>query len=310
MVFQRPDIIRPPSEARSYYLPLTAGCSNNTCTFCQYYGSKLQIRNVEEVIAEIDALAMYVKNNIRIPGVPDIVYWIASDWDGKGVFLQDADALVYPYDKLKIVLEHLNEKLPFVERVAIYATAADILRRTPEELEELRKLKLGIVYMGLESGDNEVLKDVKKGITSKEMIEAIKRVKDSKILTSVMVILGLGGIEKSERHAYETIKVLNEMDPDYVGALTLLYVENAPIMKEMAEGRFQTISEFQSLKELLIMIENSDFTDCFFSSMHASNYLPVRGRLPQEKERMVMQLKSVIEKGDQSTLRPESYRRL
>ena len=100
MAFERPDIIRPPSEARSYYLPLTAGCSNNTCTFCQYYGSKLQIRDIEEVIAEIDALAMYVNNNVRIPGVPDIVYWIATDWDGKGVFLQDADALVYPYEKL------------------------------------------------------------------------------------------------------------------------------------------------------------------------------------------------------------------
>ena len=304
MAFERPDIIRPPSEARSYYLPLTAGCSNNTCTFCQYYGSKLQIRDVDEVISEIDALAMYVNNNIRVPGVPDIVYWIASDWDGKGIFLQDADALVYPYDKLKTVLNHLNEKLPFVERVAVYATATDILRRTQEELEELKKLKLGIVYMGLESGDDEVLRNVKKGI------EAAKRVKAAGILTSVMVILGLGGIEKSEKHAYETIRVLNEMDPDYVGALTLLYVEGAPIMKEMAEGRFHTISEFQSLKELLIMIENSDFTDCFFSSMHASNYLAIRGRLPMEKERMVAGLKSVIEKGDQSTLRPESYRRL
>ena len=310
MVFERPDIIRPPSEARSYYLPLTAGCSNNTCTFCQYHGAKLQIRDVDEVIAEIDALAMYMKNNIRIPGVPDIVYWMASDWDGKGVFLQDADALIYPYDKLKTVLERLTEKLPFVERVAIYATGSDILRRTQEELEELKKLKLGIVYMGLESGDNEVLRRVKKGITSEEMIEAIKRVKAAGILTSVMVILGLAGTEKSEKHALETIKVLNQMDPDYVGALALLYTEGAPIMKEMAEGRFQTISEFQSLKELLIMIENSDFTNCFFSSMHASNYLPLRGRLPQEKEKMVAQLKSVIEKGDQSTLRPESYRRL
>ncbi len=310
MAFERPDIIRPPSEARSYYLPLTAGCSNNTCTFCQYYGSKLQLRDEEEVIAEIDALAMYVKDSIRLPGVPDIVYWIARDWDGKGVFLQDADALVYPYEKLKRILEHLNEKLSFIERVAIYATAKDILRRTPEELEELKKLKLGIVYMGLESGDDEILRDVKKGITSQEMVEAARMVKDAGILISIMVILGLGGVEKSERHAYETIRVLNEMDPDYAGALTLLFTEGSPISKELLEGRFQTISEFQSLKELLIMIENSNFTDCFFSSMHASNYLAVRGRLPQDKQQMVAQLKSVIEKGDQTSLRPESYRRL
>lgn len=310
MPFERPDIIRPPSEARSYYLPLTAGCSNNTCTFCQYYGAKLQIRDVDEVIDEIDALALYVKNGLRLPGVPDIVYWIASEWDGKGIFLQDADALVYPYEKLKTVLEHINEKLPSVERVAVYATALDVLRRTPEELAELKRLKLGIVYMGLESGDDEVLRYVDKGITSQEMIDAARRVKDAGILMSVMVILGLGGADNSERHARETIRVLNEMDPDYVGALTLLYVRGAPIQKDMEEGKFKTISEFQSLKELLIMVENSDFTDCFFSSMHASNYLAIRGRLPRGKERMVSQLKQVIERGDQSSLRPESYRRL
>jgi radical SAM superfamily enzyme YgiQ (UPF0313 family) len=310
MAFERPDIIRPPSEGRSYYLPLTAGCSNNTCTFCQYYSTKLQIRDAAEVINEIDALALYVKNGIRIPEMPDIVYWIASEWDGKGIFLQDADALVYPYDELKQVLEHLNEKLPFVERVAVYATATDILRRTPEELEELRKLKLGIIYMGLESGDDEILVSVCKGITSRQMTDAVRKVKNAGILTSVMVILGLGGVEKSERHARETIRVLNEMDPDYVGALTLLFTEGAPIAREMAEGTFHPISEFQSLKELLIMVENSNFTDCFFSSMHASNYLALRGRLPQDKQKMVAQLKTVIEKGDQSVLRPESYRRL
>jgi len=310
MPFERPDIIRPPSEARSYYLPLTAGCSNNTCTFCTYYGSKLQMRELDEVIDEIDALALYMKNGIRLPGIPDIVYIIASQWDGKGVFLQDADALVYPYDKLKTVLENLNEKLPFVQRVAIYATAADVLRRTPEELDNLRKLKLGIIYLGLESGDDEILEKVDKRITSQQMIEAVKRVKDAGILTSVMVILGLGGIEKSETHALETARVLNEMDPDYVGALTLLFTPGAPIQKEMTEGRFHPISEFQSLKELLIMIENSDFTNCFFSSMHASNYVAVRGRLPQDKDRMIVRLRKTIEEDDQSALRPESYRRL
>ncbi len=310
MPFERPDIIRPPSEARSYYLPLTAGCSNNTCTFCTYYGSKLQMRELDEVIDEIDALALYMKNGIRLPGIPDIVYIIASQWDGKGVFLQDADALVYPYDKLKTVLENLNEKLPFVQRVAIYATAADVLRRTPEELENLRKLKLGIIYLGLESGDDEILEKVDKRITSQQMIEAVKRVKDAGILTSVMVILGLGGVEKSETHALKTARVLNEMDPDYVGALTLLFTPGAPIQREMTEGRFHPISEFQSLKELLIMIENSDFTNCFFSSMHASNYVAVRGRLPQDKDRMIVRLRKTIEEGDQSALRPESYRRL
>jgi radical SAM superfamily enzyme YgiQ (UPF0313 family) len=310
MAFERPDIIRPPSEARSYYLPLTSGCSNNTCTFCQYYGTKLSLRPLEDVIAEIDALALYVKHRVRIPGTADIVYWLADEWDGKGIFLQDADALVYPYENLKKVCEHINEKLPFVERIAVYATASDVLRRAPEELAELKRLKLGIIYMGLESGDDEVLKRVRKGITAEEMIRAGKMMKNAGIRSSVMVILGLGGSELSERHARETIRVLNEMDPDYVGALTLLFTEGTPIADDYKNGRFHPISEFESLKELLSMVEGSDFTDCFFSSMHASNYLPLRGRLPAEKERMIRQLKTVIEKADQTLLRPESYRRL
>jgi radical SAM superfamily enzyme YgiQ (UPF0313 family) len=310
MPFNRPEIIRPPSEWKSYYLPLTNGCSNNTCTFCSYYGSKLQMRDVDEVKREIDAVALYLKSGIRLAGVPDVVYIIAHEWDGKGVFLQDADALVYPFPKIKTVLEYLNEKLPFVERVATYATALDVLRRSPAELEELKNLKLGIIYMGLESGDDEILRKIDKKIDSRQMIESARRIKEAGILASVMVILGLGGIEKSEIHALETARVLSEMDPDYVGALTLLFTPGTPIHQELQQGSFSPISQFQSLKELLTIIENSSFTDCFFSSMHASNYLAVRGKLPQDKDRMIAQLKSMIEEGDPSLLRPEIFRRL
>jgi radical SAM superfamily enzyme YgiQ (UPF0313 family) len=310
MLFNRPEIIRPPSEWKSYYLPLTNGCSNNTCTFCSYYGSKLQMRDVDEVKREIDAVALYLKSGIRLAGVPDVVYIIAHEWDGKGVFLQDADALVYPFPKIKTVLEYLNEKLPFVERVATYATALDVLRRSPAELEELKNLKLGIIYMGLESGDDEILRKIDKKIDSRQMIESARRIKEAGILASVMVILGLGGIEKSEIHALKTARVLSEMDPDYVGALTLLFTPGTPIHQELQQGSFSPISQFQSLKELLTIIENSSFTDCFFSSMHASNYLAVRGKLPQDKDRMVAQLKSMIEEGDPSLLRPEIFRRL
>jgi len=310
MPFDRPEIIRPPSEWKSYYLPLTAGCSNNTCTFCNYYGSKLQIRDVDEVKKEIDALALYVKSGIRLPDIPDIVYYIANEWDGKEVFLQDADALVYPFPKMKEVLEYLKQKLPSLERMAAYATALDILRRSPEELKELKELKLGILYTGLESGDDEILLKIDKRIDSRQMIDAVRRAKEAGILTSVMVILGLGGTEKSETHALETARVLSEMDPDYVGALTLLFTPGTPIYQELQEGRFSPISEFQSLRELLTIMENSSFTDCFFSSMHASNYLAVRGSLPRDKDRMVEQLKRMIEEGDPSRLRPEFYRRL
>ncbi|MEE8414218.1 MAG: radical SAM protein, partial [Dehalococcoidales bacterium] len=296
--------------SRSYYLPITSGCSNNTCAFCSYYGTKLQIRDLDEIKQEIDALALYVKSGQRLPGIPDIIYLIARLWDGKGVFLQDGDALVYPFPKLKAILEHLNRELPSVERVAAYATAQDILRRSPDELKELKELKLGILYMGLESGDDEILQKIGKGVDSAQMIEAARKAKKAGILTSIMVILGLGGIENSERHALETARVLSEMDPDYVGALTLTWVPETPLYREWQQGSFSPISEFQSLKELLAIVENSHFTDCFFSSMHASNYFSIRGKLPREKAGMIKKLKNVIDKGDLSALRPESLRGL
>ncbi|MFC2020622.1 radical SAM protein [Chloroflexota bacterium] len=310
MPFERPEIFRPPSERQSYYLPLTSGCSNNTCAFCNYYGSKLQVRDLAEVIREIDAIALYVESGTRLPGIPGIVYALIHQWDGKGVFLQDGDALVYPFPKLKTVLEYLNRKLPSVERVAAYTTAQDILRRSPGELKELRELKLGILYMGLESGDDEILLKIGKGVDSRQMIEAARKEKEAGILTSVMVILGIGGAGRSERHALETARVLSEMDPDYVGALTLIFTPGTPIYRDLQQGSFSPISELQSINELKTIIENSSFTDCFFSSVHPSNYLTVRGRLPQDKEKMLKQLKPVIEEGDSSALRPEYLRGL
>lgn len=310
MPFRRPQIIRPPSESRSYFLPLTGGCSNNTCTFCSYHGSKLQIRELEDVKKEIDAVALYAERGIFIPGMPDIVYAISQNWDGKTIFLQDGDALVYPLPGLKTALEHINQKLPFVKRVAAYATAQDILRISSSDLKELRELKLGILYMGLESGDDEVLRRINKGVNSKQMIEAARKAKEAGILTSITVILGLGGIDGDEKHALETASALSDMDPDYAGALTLTMVPGTPLYKEWQQGSFSLISPFQSLKELMTIIENASFTNCFFSSMHASNYFAVRGTLPQDKARMIEELKSVISKGDPFSLRPEFLRGL
>ena len=239
-------------------------------------------------------------------GVTDFFH----QWDGKGLFLQDSDALVYPYTGLREVLDYLNMKLPHIKRVAAYATTQDILRRSHQELEELNQLKLGIVYVGLESGDDEVLRKVDKGVDSRQMIEAIARAKEAGILTSVTVILGLGGIEGSEKHTLETARVLSEIDPEYVGALTLSLVPGTPLYDDWQQGSFSMISPFQSLKELKMIIKNSSFTNCFFSSMHASNYFSVRGTLPQDKESMISELEHVIEKGDPSMLRPDFTRGL
>jgi len=175
MSFRRPDIIRPPSEWKSHFLPLTSGCSNNTCTFCGYYGSKLQIRDVDDVKREIDALSLFMQGGIRLPAIPNVVYAVAQGWDGKRVFLQDGDALVYPFSKLKEVLQYLSEKLPSVERIGTYATPQDILRRSQDQLRELKSLKLSIFYMGVESGDDRVLQNVGKGVKRQELVEAGKQ---------------------------------------------------------------------------------------------------------------------------------------
>jgi radical SAM superfamily enzyme YgiQ (UPF0313 family) len=310
MSFNRPDIIRPPSEWKSYFLPLTSGCSNNTCTFCGYYGSKLQVRDVADVKGEIDVLALFIRSGVRLPGTSKVVYAIAQDWDGKRIFLQDGDALVYPLPKLREVLRHVNEKLPGVERIGTYATPQDILRRRVDELKELRRLKLGIFYTGLETGDDELLRKIGKGVTSDEVIEAGKRVKEAGISFSVTMILGLGGVERSQKHASETARVITEIDPDYVGALTLTLVPGTPLYEQWERNEFHPLSPFQSLEELKSIIENSSFSDCFFSSMHASNYLSVRGKLPQDKERMLKQLDKVLAARDPALLRPEFLRGL
>jgi radical SAM superfamily enzyme YgiQ (UPF0313 family) len=310
MSFNRPDIIRPPSEWRSYFLPLTSGCSNNTCTFCGYYGSKLQIRDGADVKSEIDALALFTQSGIRLPDIPRVVYGVAQDWDGKRIFLQDGDALVYPFPKLKEALEYLNERLPTIERIGTYATPQDILRRSIDELKELRQLKLGIFYTGLETGDDELLQKIGKGVNSHRVIEAGRKVKEAGISLSVTLILGLGGIERSKKHVFETAKVLTEIDPDYVGALTLTLVPGTPLYDQWGRNEFHPLSPFQSLEELKSIMENSNFTDCFFSSMHASNYLSIRGKLPQDKRRMLKQLENVLAARDPSLLRPEFLRGL
>ncbi len=310
MSFERPVIIRPPSEWRSYFLPLTSGCSNNTCTFCNYYGSRLRLRKVEEVLAEIDALALYKRHGITVANMHPIVYAVARGWDGQRVFLQDGDALIYPFPKLKQVLEHLNEKFPRLERVAAYATAKDILRRSTDELKTLRELKLGILYMGVESGDEEVLQNVRKGVTYEEMVKAGRKVKEAGITLSVTVILGLAGVAGSARHALATAGILSAIDPDYAGALTLTLVPGTPLADQARRGDFQPVTPFGSLEELKIIVKNARFTNCFFSSMHASNYFTIRGWLPRKKEQMLEDLEYVLAKRDPSLLRPEYSRGL
>ena len=308
MPFERPEIIRPPSEHDAYYLPLTSGCSNNTCGFCAFSFTHLAIRDLEDVKQEIDAMSLYMNHRVGVQGQPDIVYLILRRWDGRKVFLQDGDALVYPYVKLVEALQYLNGKFPNLERIASYATPQDILRRTVDELSALKDLKLGILYMGVESGDDEVLARIKKGATHEEMVEAAHKVKEAGILLSVTVILGLGGVKDSKRHAEKCARILAEMDPDYAGALTLTLIPGTPLYHEWEKGEFELITPFDSLQELRYIVEHASFSNCFFSSMHASNYFAIRGTLPADKNKMLRQLDTILASKDPALLRPEFLR--
>ncbi len=283
-------IFRPPSEADSLILQVTVGCSYNRCTFCSaYQGKRFRIKSFEEIKQDIDEMSPY-----RI----------------QKVFLADGDALVIPQKDLLRIVSYLREKLRGLERVGIYANAKDVLRKSVEELRALKDLGVGILYLGLESGDPEILKRIKKNATVDELIRAGKRVKESGILLSVTVILGLGGVERSQVHAAETGKVLSEMDPDYVGALSLMVVPGTPIEKEIETGKLRLPTAFGLIQELEMMIANGQFTHCFFASNHASNYLPLRIRMPEQKEEALKRIREVLRRKDPDLLRPEYLRAL
>ncbi len=218
--------------------------------------------------------------------------------------------MIIPQKDLLRILSYLREKIRGLERVGIYANARDILQKRPEELRALKEAGIGILYLGLESGNREVLKRIKKNATIDQLIRAAKRVKESGILLSVTVILGLGGVAGSRAHAEDTGSVLSEMDPDYVGALSLMIVPGTPIEKEIETGQLVLPDPFGLIEELEIMIQHCHFTNCFFASNHASNYLPLRIQMPEEKEGALKRIRDVLQRKDPALLRPEYYRAL
>lgn len=286
-------IIRPPGEANNFLLPITFGCSHNKCTFCPFYrGIKFRARSLDDIKRDIDEVA---KN---------------YNWSVRRVFLENGDALVCSYSRLKDILEYLNERFPYLERVASYATPQNALHKTTEELASLGQLGLKLVYFGVESGDEEILLKVQKGATYAQIVEAAQKIKRANITLSVTIILGLGGVKGSKRHALETARILNEIDPDYVGALTLMLAPETELYDEWKEGKFLAISPFETLEELKIIIANSKFTNCFFTANHASNYLPLKINLPEQREEAIKLLDKLLADKDASTLKPEFLRAL
>jgi len=286
-------IIRPPSEANSFLLPVTIGCSHNKCTFCcTYIGVKFRIRPLEDIKQDIDRVA----HNYS--------------WSLRRVFLEDGDALICPQHRLVEVLKYLNKKFPYLDRVATYATPQAALIKSVDELKELNQLGLKLAFMGVETGDEELLQRVNKGVNYAQLVEAGRKLKQAGITLSVTVILGLGGVDGSENHAVKTAKLLSDIDPDFAGALTILLVPGTPLHKDWEEGKFSLISPFQSLEELKLIIQNSSFTSCFFTANHASNYLPIKVRLPEQKAEAIKLIDDVLAKKDMSRLRPEFTRAL
>jgi radical SAM superfamily enzyme YgiQ (UPF0313 family) len=285
--------VRPPSEANSLLLPVTIGCSHNKCTFCgTYTGVKFRIRPLEDIKRDIDKVA---KN---------------YSWSLRRVFLENGDAIIAPQRLLVPVLKYLNEKFPNLERIGSYSTPQAALIKSVDELKELHKLGLKIVYLGVETGDEELLKKIDKGATYDQIVEAGRKIKQAGITLSVTVLLGLGGEEGSQKHALGTAKILTDLDPDFAGALTVILVPGTPLYKDREEGRFELISPFQTLEELKTIIENANFSDCFFTANHASNYLPIKARLPKQKAAVLKLIDEVLESRDMSRLRPEFTRAL
>ncbi len=281
-------IIRPPSEADSLLLQVTLGCSHNKCTFCgTYKGKRFTIKDDAIIDADID----YASSNLRF---------------FRRVFLIDGDALIIPQQRLVRILSRIREKMPWIQRVGIYANARGILRKTDEELAILRNLGLGIVYFGLESGDAQVLQEVSKGHTPERMIEAGRKIRAAGMKLSVMVILGLAGRQRSLEHARATGKALSTIDPNYVGVLTLMIHPGTALADQVRDGQFELLTPREMLEELRELLTHTNMTRGLFFANHASNYLPLRVRMPSGKQNAIELLDNALR--GETALKPEWMR--
>jgi radical SAM superfamily enzyme YgiQ (UPF0313 family) len=282
--------IRPPSEAYSILLQVTLGCSHNKCSFCGTYKDKrFTIKNDEIILSDILFASEYMRRQDK-------------------VFLMDGDALIIPQKRLMWILDRINEHLPWVKRIGAYANTKSLKMKTPEELAELRKNKLGILYYGVETGDDELRKKINKGSDASMCIEMGRKAKEAGMRLSVTVLLGIAGKEKSLQHAKATGKLLSAMDPDFVGALTVMLIPGTPLYDEFRNATFQLPDQRGLLVELREMIRHTNLTRGLFYSNHASNYLPVKARLPGGKQEAIHLIDRALQ-GDIG-LRPEWMRAL
>jgi radical SAM superfamily enzyme YgiQ (UPF0313 family) len=283
-------IIRPPSEAESFLLQVTTGCSANSCTFCGAYRGKPFRVMPREVIEQ------------------DIDEWADLSPETRRVFLLDGDALAAGNDLILPVLEKIGRSFPGLGRVSSYANGFNISARSGEELGELAERKLKLVYLGLESGARKVLERCRKRSTAEEMVTAVERCREAGIKSSVIVLLGLGGRDLREEHVNETAAALNRMQPKYLSFLTLTVLPGTALSRQVREGSFALPGPMDMLREARDIIARLELKGTIFRANHASNYLTLGGRFPQDKESLITVLDSAAR--GETALRSEGSRGL
>mgnify|MGYP000960964626 FL=1 len=285
------DIYRPPSEAYSLLLQVTVGCTHNKCTFCSMYkDKKFHLRRMDEVIEDLEDARKSYKYVERI-------------------FLCDGDALCLSNEKLMIILKKIQELFPECKRVNVYGRANDVLHKTPDELKELYENGVKMIYLGAESGSDEVLKKIQKGETAEDLIKAVHAIEESGIKASVTFISGIAGKAGWREHAVKTGEMISKMNASYVALLTLMLDPRASIMREVESGELELLTPEEIVAETYLMMEHMNPTKpVVFRSNHASNYLSLRGNLPEDKQYMMGLLKKAME--DIGMLKDERFRML
>ncbi len=269
-------LYRPPSEAYSYILQVTVGCSHNRCTFCNMYMEKqFHVRPLDDVLEDLVMARRAYRNVTRI-------------------FLADGDALIVKTADLRAILGTIRNLFPECERVTSYASARDLLLKTPEELEELHALGLEMIYLGLESGSEKVLLDINKGVTVEETVEGALKAKAAGIKLSVTEITGLAGQDGMEEHALLSAQALSRMNPEYIGLMTLTLRRGTKMTADWEAGRFKRLTPRQYLEEQRILISNLDSEGSILRSNHISNYVQLRGTMNRDKARMLAALDEAL----------------
>jgi len=290
MRYEEP-VFRPPSEADSYILQATIGCSWNACTYCDMYrGKHYRVRDLGETLADVETARS--------------LHGAAID----KVFVADGDALGMDLSQWEAVLSACKASFPRLRRVSAYATAINLLEKPPEELRRLRELGLTLLYIGPESGDDTTLKRIAKGASFDDHVEAARRAREAGMKLSAIFLLGAGGVERSDDHAIGSARLATAMDPRFVSLLTLTVIPGTPIAKLEATGRFTLPAVEGLLRELRIFIAEAQPADAIFRTNHASNYLPLSGRLPRDRERLLDLLDAA--KDGRIPLRPDWARGL